>query len=427
MRPTILGEAFGYLGPALGVLTATVLWRRLGFLFRRAFATGLVLTAALWLSVLAAKLVTHRAPSITTLTMNLIADGCALSAGLAFAARHDALCRARKALVWLSSGQILAYTTMLVLRWIAPVLVSSPVFTFSLSDFGGRPATYQIYFPGAITVGSGGFAAELGPRLTGFAGEPGVFAALLAVLMVFPREASLWRSLRAYAWFLLGIIYTQSTGGIAAAIAGLACVVVLRLPRIWAPFFVVLVAASTRTTWALYQRSPLGLASKESSNKISVVDRLGSEFSLAEVIRHWVQFPFGEQFTSNNNGSINLVMASMTLGPVVLILTLAALTLPVFMTPEISRSAPACAALVLTLLVSQPGLQNPLWLYLLGLAIASTTQFSTQTITSNVATSQSPLTISMKRSQQGSPSVSGDIGRLSNRGAFFEGGKARAR
>ena len=371
LRPFIPGEAFGFLGLTFQAYLTVRLWRTTPRIYRKAIVTVSISVACYWLSITLVSLVTTREPNISDTVKALFGDIAAFAGGACLSSNRNLLRTAHRILSWLVSSQIVAYLLMLVLRTVAPTLATGPLLSFTLSSIGGRASLYEIWAPFAITQGSGGFVPQLGPRLTGFGGEPGVLAALMALLAVFPLQRPGKRRIFVLPWYTLGIIFTQSTGGMAALAVGSCCLLLLRLPGRYVPFGITLAAFSAQSVVASYSSSMFGLNSKASTNNISVQDRLGGSWGAHSLVDLWLRYPFGDSSHHLAQESINLLTQSITYGPIPPAIALAAMILPCLPLRMGLEVAPIISCLVVTLVAAQPAFENPAWLYLLGFGLAA--------------------------------------------------------
>lgn len=170
---------------------------------------------------------------------------------------------------------------------------------------------------GSISVGSGGVYKIFDQRLTGPYGEPGVFAAVLAITGLVDLV-----SYRSWRWVIqlpiaCAIMLTQSIAGIGTYALGLLLYLLIdvfnmRIRRfgvfqylgIFGALFMSLAAATTRNGF---------LAGKQAANATSVSERLGGATPV-ELVGTWLSHPLG----IHSNSSINLVQSSIAYGPLML-------------------------------------------------------------------------------------------------------------
>ena len=211
---------------------------------------------------------------------------------------------------------------------------------------------YSVSGLGSISVGSGGVYKIFDQRLTGPYGEPGVFAAVLAITGLLDLVSS-----RSWRWRIqipiaCAILLTQSIAGIGTYALGLLLYLVLdvlnmKIRRfgffqylgILGALFASLAAATTRNGF---------LAGKQAANASSVSDRLGGA-TPAELIATWLSHPLG----IHSNSSINLVQSSIAYGPLLLVFGLW-----LYGAPLRGRNpmlvAPVVAAVLATVVFAQP-------------------------------------------------------------------------
>ncbi len=373
-RPNTVGEAFGFIGIAgwIAVATSSARWRteRVSVRFL-GFAVALL--GLYWFYVIALDQYRTLAPTSGNLSglaiPSFIAGVGALVGGWAIARDQHRSDLFMKTLVALCAWQIAAYAVMLPL-WRAFGSGAGAVAVGNLAAFGGREQTFTVWISGTITTGSGGFGENLlGPRLTGWAGEPGVFAATLVVLCLQTGLPRPWRVL-ALGSAVLGVFFTQSTAGLLSGAIALLVWLLLRatrpLTRIVSALGVITLGTAA-FSWLL--SSQFGLKGKGESNSISVDDRLGGAASVPDLIQAWVAHPLGDPFARGGSVGVNLIQESLRYGLVIALLTSAVLLVPAMTVGALRRAAPGLAALLTTIWFAQPGMTNPLWLMLLALIV----------------------------------------------------------
>jgi hypothetical protein len=213
---------------------------------------------------------------------------------------------------------------------------------------------YQISHLGSITVGSGGVLAAYSERLTGPFGEPGVWAAVLAILAAIDMGTrGAWRPSRQIP-FISAIVLTQSIAGMGIYTVALVVLFVCRSVGGTEPlkrrYVVIATVSLLGCLWAATKKD-LVLAAKRSANAASVTDRLAGASPL-ELLQSLVLHPLG-LVRQGDNSSINLLQAGLTYGPVLL-----ACGLWLYLAPlrgaNWLRIAPAVASIVLTITFAQP-------------------------------------------------------------------------
>lgn len=367
-RPGFLGERWGFAGDAVWAMCAFVGGQQVKGRARSAVWAGLTLITAYWIYISLVTATRISAPSMSFLFKCLLADAMAFAAGAALSRWPMGRRCIGFAFLALVGYQAIAYTIGLVLR--VGLGRELPFVSFSGSAVGGRDWIYSVRLPGYVTGGSSGAFSWMGPRLVGFGGEPGAYAGILAAVVFLIVFES--RRLQIF-WVLscvLGVLYTQSIGGILALICGLAVFVVARLPSAWRALAVVVAGVFLPAFVGFYSRSPLGLSDKRSVNEASVTDRLGAFSSFGDLVQGWITKPFGMDLPESTASGINLLNESIDVGFCAL-----ALTFLIFLVvPQLSGRTPATlpvvASLLVTMTMAQPGMANPYWLLCLGLVIS---------------------------------------------------------
>ena len=381
-RPNTVGEAFGFLGTLawIAVAVSARSWMTERVSIRFLVSAG-VLLGSYWFYILLLDQYRTNTPASNQLGTyaipSLLAGAGALIGGWALIRERGRSDLFLKTLVALLTWQVAAYALMLPV-WRALGSSAGVLAVGDLSSFGGREQTFTVWFSGAITTGSGGFAQEsLGPRLTGWAGEPGVLAATMVVMALQTGLPRRWRLVMGVT-AILGVLFTQSTAGVlAGAIAGL----VWLLLRATRPLTRILSAVGVLTLgfaafgWLL--SSQFGLKGKGESNAISVDDRLSGAASLPHLIQAWATHPLGDPFARAGSVGINVIQESLRYGVLVALLSSAVLVVPALMSGSFRKSAPGVAALLATIWFAQPGMTNPLWLMLLAVVVGTAVQKQT--------------------------------------------------
>ena len=207
-RPNMLGEVFGFVGIALWLVMALLGdQRRVSADVRRGLLVVGMLVTLYWAYVGA--LTIQRGGSLRIAIPSLLACLGAIAAGLAFAQYRSRTRVFQAVLVGLCTWQIAAYFVA-VIGWRAGASVGH-ITDFTFESAGGRPWTYSLWWSGAITVDGPNLLPQLGPRLTGWAGEPGILAAVFAFVGVTYRGRGRLLVIGAMG---IGIIGAQSTAGI---------------------------------------------------------------------------------------------------------------------------------------------------------------------------------------------------------------------
>lgn len=389
-RPNILGEAFALAG-SIGWLAVAAMsrhWWRNPKTVPFLAAVGITL-AAYWFYIVL--LDTVRAPSLEAIVSagadtlgalavpSTIAGAAAVLGGWAVGTDPRQGPLLVKMLVVLCGWQVVGYAVLLPL-WRAAGTAAGTVLTLDPAAFGGREQEFAVYVTGIVTTGRNGFAAEIGPRLTGWGGEPGIFGATLLLVAFFasvtPGVSRRW-SVAAWLIAAPGLLFVQSTAALlTAAISGLVALVTVPRTRVgrWRGLGL---ACLGGLGFAALLLSPLGLRGKGEQNSVSVTDRLNGVGSPAELFTTWLHAPFGGPVRDAGSVGVNLVQESLRYGLPVALLASLVFVLPAVATGSRRRLAPGIVMLLTMVWFAQPGLANPLWLCFMAIAagvVASQTQ-----------------------------------------------------
>ena len=301
VRPGLLGEIVGPIGGCLllAVLYLVLLDGRVGWVTitgKQGWALSLCVLAPILLGGL------RGAEALS----GVLISPLVAAVGLLIAREHRIL----KGL----SGATALVAAQQSLGLMVSKLLSLGFAPFTPSGASRHGWEYSVSGLGSISVGSGGVYKIFDQRLTGPYGEPGVFAAILAITALLDLVAS-----RSWRWRIqipiaCAILLTQSIAGIGTYAVGLLLYLVLdvlnmKIRRfgifqylaIFGAFFASLAAATSRNGF---------LAGKQAANASSVSDRLGGA-NPAELIGTWLSHPVG----IHSNSSINLVQSSIAYGP----------------------------------------------------------------------------------------------------------------
>lgn len=230
----------------------------------------------------------------------------------------------------------------------------------------GRGWDYSFCAPGVIY--------SLGTRLTGFGGEPSIFATYLCLTIVLVW----WPQFRFRAHVSLIIstccvwasIISQSTTGITLVLLAIALIPFQRITINKGPL--VLVTYSTLIYYLLstkvLERSFNQVKSdKVKSNSGSITDR-SLDFGLGDYITRWSEHPIGHEWGVFGNPyakSINLLAESLQFGPIVIILFVILITLATIYSRNPIQLLSASIVIFTTCLFLQPTWLNSIWFVLI--------------------------------------------------------------
>lgn len=186
---------------------------------------------------------------------------------------------------------------------------------------GGRNWTYQVTDFGATVVYGGQVFPEVGPRLTGWFGEPGLFAVVVVLLGLLDYSISTrfrYRQLLV----LPVLVFTQSFAGlvaifVAASVLFVAAALSESSKR---PALAFCASAATLTVGAtvLLGGGGLSFQAKQEGSSQSVADRL-SVPSPQGLLGAWMEHPLGTGLQFEGQlGQINAIVGSLTYGPLLL-------------------------------------------------------------------------------------------------------------
>lgn len=228
---------------------------------------------------------------------------------------------------------------------------------------------YTITPLGAVAVNGPGFSSEVGLRLTGWLPEPGLLAALAAVLSLLAFALRLPERWSIAAVALLTIAFAQSYAGGAALAVGSAVHLIgsprnvgARRARQMAGYVMILAA-----TFAILLSGPLSLQAKATANAESVSDRIGTGDGWG-VFAQILSAPFGTGAAAPNS-EINLIQSTLTNGLILFILWASVyLILPIRLASG-SLAIGAITAVAVTVIFAQPPFYE-IWICLTCLSVA---------------------------------------------------------
>lgn len=277
--------------------------------------------------------------------------------------------RGGQRLTWVSSfvwfgglalwWQIIGYIPLLF-NWTA----ATPLGSLHLPAREGW--VYSISSAGSIVIGSGGIFESIGPRLTGWFGEPGIYAAFAAVLGLIDLVLRGKFATPVQTAAILTVLLTQSLAGIIVYAAGVS----------WFLFFSPAGRGKSATgrrfagglfagvaAVAFLGNGTFSLASKGGINEASLSDRL-SGTGVLELFKTWSSAPLGiGSGAAGRLGEINLLQSSITYGPIILILWLTVFLFVPMQSGSGRRWGAPLMAISVTVLFSQPPYM-PVWIIL---------------------------------------------------------------
>lgn len=364
IRPNILGETFGLIGP-LYFYILMQLTRVLPpeytvnnsqvIKVRNFFASALVITFLYWIYVLIITSFRVYQFSIWPTVANLGTIG--IDSYLIFQIyKRGALVRLVSVFLYFVSFQAVAF------------LMSKYFFHYSFctSINVGRGWDYSMCLPGAIIVSR--------TRLTGFGGEPSIFAfylCLAVILLWWPHfRLSIFTKLTLTVVLVIASLNSEATTGTVMIFLAVALIPFQSFHLKNASFLL-----TTYTATIYYFVSTDVVQSfirqvfdeKIKNNRGSITDRnLNLDFS--HYIRAWTENPFGSQWDGNvlaSGRGINSLSDSLNYGPAILAFFLSLIVVCVVLAQHSIRMLSIGLLIALTNLFLQPSLKNPIWTILL--------------------------------------------------------------
>lgn len=240
-------------------------------------------------------------------------------------------------------------------------------------DLVSRPGwTYRLEGPLTYSVGSGSlFGTDLN-RLTGWFAEPGIFAAFAASVGLLATINRNSFNIPAQAPIVSALLLSQSLGGLAAYLAGIATWLLMRpastaaratTSRVWGA------ALGLASLMTLAFGDGISLAAKQTTNSSSVEDRLQG-VSILQLIESMASAPLGIGRLTYPLREINLLQSAISNGPIVLIAWMMFFLGVGWGARMRLRALPVLAGLLLTVMFAQPAYLN-CWILLAGAAMAS--------------------------------------------------------
>jgi hypothetical protein len=238
-------------------------------------------------------------------------------------------------------------------------------YNFCLPFNIGRGWDYSLCAPGVIY--------SLGTRLTGFGGEPSIFATYLCLTVVIVW----WPQFKFRTYFAILIstlcvwasIVSQSTTGITLVLLAIALIPFQRITVSKGPLIlisyssVIYYLVSTNLVQRTFDQVK---SDKVKSNAGSITDR-SLNLSLGDYLNRWGEYPFGHQwgiFGDKFARSINLLADSLQFGPTVIILMIVMMSIAIFHTVNPVQLLSGCVILFTTCLFLQPTWLNSIWFIL---------------------------------------------------------------
>ena len=230
----------------------------------------------------------------------------------------------------------------------------------------GRGWEYSFCFPGAI------FSS--GTRLTGFGSEPAIFATYIALSVVLVSWLQFGLNLR----FRILIVSTcttaslisGSTTGTTLIFLSLALIPFQKVSFRGSPFVITLYSAGIYylvTTELLQNLINSVIENKQQKNVGSVLDR-NLNLGFEDYLRAWGKSPFGSQWDGNilgANRGINLLVDSLAYGPVVIGLFFLLIFIPIASSKKYVQTLSTSLILFMTVLFVEPAWSNAIWFVLL--------------------------------------------------------------
>jgi hypothetical protein len=247
-------------------------------------------------------------------------------------------------------------------------LISKFIFDYQycFSFEAGRGWTYSICAPGAIFSSS--------TRLTGFGGEPSIFATYLCIAIV----AVWWPQFKFRIWIPSIVTGTctwasfisNSTTGVTLVFFALALVIFQRFKIHNGPLLLVCYAS---TIYYLVNTELISSAvekifsDKKETNLGSITDR-SLNLSFSDYMNRWETYPFGDLWGYKGIGytkSINLLSESMMYGPFVILLLISLILGASVLSQNRIKTLSPLLIIFTTCLFLQPTWLNAVWIILI--------------------------------------------------------------
>ena len=230
----------------------------------------------------------------------------------------------------------------------------------------GRGWDYSLCAPGAIY--------SLGTRLTGFGGEPSIFATYLSLTLVmvwWPQfKFNVYQSLFVSSVCAWASLVSKSTTGITLIMLAILLIPFQRITLRKGPFILVSYSAvayyllSTNIVQRTFDRI---ITDKLKSNSGSITDR-SLNLTLTDYLTRWTEYPFGHAWGIYGDKfarSINLLADSLQFGPIVILLMILLMCLAILYSREPVQLTSACILIFTTCLLLQPTWLNSIWFILI--------------------------------------------------------------
>jgi len=247
-------------------------------------------------------------------------------------------------------------------------LISKYFFDYNFCTIisAGRGWNYSLCFPGAI------FSS--GSRLTGFGGEPAIFATYIALSVIFVTWLQFGLSLRMRI-FIISIctfasLISGSTTGTTLIFVSLALIPFQKLSFRGSPFVITLYSAAIYyllTTKLLQGISSNVIENKLQKNAGSILDR-NLNLGFQDYLRAWGKFPFGSQWNGNvlaKNRGINLLADSLGFGPLVILLMFLLILITIAASRKYIQTLSTGTIIFMSVLLIEPAWANAIWFVLL--------------------------------------------------------------
>jgi hypothetical protein len=230
----------------------------------------------------------------------------------------------------------------------------------------GRGWPYAVCLPGAILSSR--------VRLTGIGGEPAIFATYLSLLVIVawwpvmkfkPLVALIVTCISAWASIVSG-----STTGITEVLLAAALAPLQRLTFKKAPILLMLYSSVVYyviSTGVIKKATTSVVNAKLKSNAGSVTDR-NLTLGLHDYLQAWGKFPFGSEWSSGAKAGsfhINLLADSLSFGPYVIFLFFLLLVVGVFFSPQRIQITSVGIIVFTTCLYIEPAWLNAIWFILI--------------------------------------------------------------
>jgi len=235
------------------------------------------------------------------------------------------------------------------------------------TDFSaGRGWGYSMCFPGAIFSGK--------TRLTGFGGEPAIFATYISIAIVAIWWPQIRRKIPLNILLTVVLVIAGLTSESTTGLAGIIIAVTLIPFQNWklrsAPLLLTVYASTIYylfNTRIIHTYTQSVITDKYQKNKGSILDR-NLNLGLSDYFSAWGKYPFGSQWNGSitaSNRNINLFAESLSYGPIVILLFSLLIVVGLFFSKNRIKFLSAGIIVFASCLLVEPAWANAIWFVLI--------------------------------------------------------------